>query len=332
MPRQLRIQYEGAIYHVMCRGDRREAIFFTDGDRRLFIKTLGEACGKTGWEVLAWVLMGNHYHLVIRTPQANLVRGMQWMQTTFSARINRRHGLSGHLFGGRYKAVLIEPDEETGRERSSRVFGYLGAVIDYVHLNPVRAGLVRVSQGAGLAEYAWSSLVEGYLRRRSARPQWMKADFGLRFFGLPDTARGRRAFLNRLEIRARAEAEASGLPLADGGNLQATLRRGWYFGSEAFKERMLALAEGPLSNPGRQCHESALIAHDFHVSRAEAIIADHLREQSLTEEALLALRTRDPRKVILAARLRKETTVTFPWIASRLKMGSPANVLQALKG
>ncbi|MGI8605229.1 MAG: transposase, partial [Verrucomicrobiales bacterium] len=95
MPRQLRIEFAGAYYHVMARGDRREAIFVEDEDRRRFLQTLGEVCERTGWRVLAWVLMSNHYHLLLHTPQANLVVGMQWLQTTLSARHNRRHRLSG---------------------------------------------------------------------------------------------------------------------------------------------------------------------------------------------------------------------------------------------
>src|SRR6202035_4809593 len=132
MARQVRIQFEGAVYHVMARGDRRESIIGGDKDRRMFIETLGEACEKTGWLVDAWVLMSNHYHVVLRTPQANLVAGMRWLQNTYTRRFNVRNQLWGHVFGGRYKAVLVE----------SREFGsgdYLSNLIDYVHLNPIRA-------------------------------------------------------------------------------------------------------------------------------------------------------------------------------------------------
>ena len=78
MPRKLRVEYEGAIYHVMNRGDRREAIFLSDEDRELFLQTLGQACAKTDWQVHAYCLMGNHFHLVVETPRANLVAGMRW--------------------------------------------------------------------------------------------------------------------------------------------------------------------------------------------------------------------------------------------------------------
>ena len=146
MPRQVRIQYPGAVYHVMARGDRREAIFRDDLDRRMFLAVLEDACGRTGWLCHAYVLMGNHYHLVIETPEANLVTGMAWLQNTYTRRHNVRHRLWGHVFGGRYKAVLV--DGEDGN--------YFGTLIDYVHLNPARAGLVTPKDG--LETFAWSSL------------------------------------------------------------------------------------------------------------------------------------------------------------------------------
>jgi REP element-mobilizing transposase RayT len=93
MARQVRIQFEGAVYHVMARGDRRESIIGGDKDRRMFIETVSEACEKTGWLVDAWVLMSNHYHLVLRTPQANLVAGMRWLQNTYTRRFNVRNQL-----------------------------------------------------------------------------------------------------------------------------------------------------------------------------------------------------------------------------------------------
>src|ERR1041385_6864177 len=91
MPRKLRVQYPGAIYHVMNRGDRREPIFADDKDRVRFFDTLGEACAKTGWLVHAYCLMKNHFHLVVETPQPNLVTGMKWLLGTYTSRYNRRH-------------------------------------------------------------------------------------------------------------------------------------------------------------------------------------------------------------------------------------------------
>ncbi|MBC8094927.1 MAG: transposase [Akkermansiaceae bacterium] len=89
MPRKLRIEYEGAVYHVMNRGDRREAIFLTDADRELFLETLGQTCEKTGWQVHAYCLMPNHFHLVVETPRANLVLGMKWFLGTYTSERKR---------------------------------------------------------------------------------------------------------------------------------------------------------------------------------------------------------------------------------------------------
>ena len=133
MPRKLRIQYPGAIYHVMNRGDRREKIFADDPDRELFLKTLGQTCEKTGWQIQAYCLMANHFHLVVETPQPNLVVGMKWFLGTYTSRFNRRHKEFGHLFSGRYKSLLVD----------GSATGYLKSVCDYVHLNPVRARLLK---------------------------------------------------------------------------------------------------------------------------------------------------------------------------------------------
>ena len=107
MPRERRIEYAGAIYHVMARGNRRGDLVLDDQDRRRFEETLAEVVEASGWVLYGWALMGNHYHFLFQTPEPNLVRGMSWFQTTWTQRFNRRHHLWGHLFGGRYKAKLV---------------------------------------------------------------------------------------------------------------------------------------------------------------------------------------------------------------------------------
>jgi len=180
MPRPLRIEFEGAIYHVKNRVDRREPIFRDDADRKRFLETLGEACAKTDWQVHALCLMGNHFHLVIETPKGNLVAGMKWFLGTYTARFNRRHKLFGHLFSGRYKALLVDAASP----------GYFRTVCEYVHLNPVRAKLLTPEQP--LRDYVWSSYAE-YLKPPARRWPWLGAE---RLFGemrLPkDSAAGRR--------------------------------------------------------------------------------------------------------------------------------------------
>ena len=158
MPRQVRIEFAGAMYHVMARGDRREAIVQDDEDRGTFLRTLGEACERSGFRVYAYVLMTNHYHLLLETKEPNLSRGMGWLQNAFTRRINTRHRLWGHLFGGRYKAILVEPGN------------CFWALLDYIHLNPVRAGLLQ--EGDGLESYRWSSL-RHYIAVPKMRPGWL---------------------------------------------------------------------------------------------------------------------------------------------------------------
>ena len=231
MPRQVRIEYEGATYHVMCRGDRRERIFADDADREMFLATLADAAARCGWLLHGYVLMGNHYHALLETPEANLVRGMTWLQTTYTTRYNARHRTGGHLFGGRYKAILVDPGE--GR--------YFATLLDYLHLNPVRAGLAR-PEGPGLLEYRWSSL-RGYVVKRE-RARWLTVERGFAALERTDTARDRRAMLGDLERRMREEAaERCGLVEVPGHeSLQSTLQRGWFFGREEFREWLLEKA------------------------------------------------------------------------------------------
>ena len=237
MPRQLRLDYEGAVYHVMARGNRRESIYRDDRDRLAWLDYLSQACQRTGWRVCGWALMGNHYHLLVETPGANLVSGMQWLQTAYTVWFNRRHALSGHLFGGRYKAVLIDEAEP----QSNMLYGYLGTVLDYLHLNPVRAGIVggRAAKPAGLS---LEQPDRGVSLQPAETPKWAHVEMVFSLFGLKDNAAGRRRFLERLELRVQEEsARCCGARTPEGQSLQSTLRRGWYFESQGFRERLLAL-------------------------------------------------------------------------------------------
>ena len=193
MPRRLRIQYPGAIYHVMSRGDRREDIFKDDEDRERFLAALGEACGKTEWQIHAWCLMRNHFHLVIETPQANLVAGMKWLLGVYTKRFNIRHKLCGHLFAGRYKALVVDGSGN----------GYLQTVCDYVHLNPARARLLPAK--VPLKRFRWSSYGE-YLQSPGQRPDWLRVDRLLGEKRIPkDSVAGRQEFERQMERRRRED-------------------------------------------------------------------------------------------------------------------------------
>ncbi len=136
MARKARVEFAGAVYHLLDRGDHQEAIFHDDADRERFLLALGQVCARTGWRVHAFVLMSNHYHLLVETPEANLVAGMRWFQSTYTMRFNRRHGLKGHLFQGRYKAMVVDPEERS----------HLVTLSDYVHLNPIRARMISLRE------------------------------------------------------------------------------------------------------------------------------------------------------------------------------------------
>lgn len=322
MPRSVRIEYAGAFYHVMARGNRREAIFRDREDRLYFLKALSETCGMTGWRVHAWVLMTNHYHLVIETPQATLVAGMKWLQNAYTRRFNTRHRLWGRLFGDRYKAVLVEGGGGH----------YYATLLDYVHLNPVRARLVKVREGQSVGDYEWSSLPGGYLVPAHRRTGWLAAVDGLAAFGCEDTATGRRAFLRRLDERAAAEGTSKcGVPDIGGDARQSHLRRGWYWGTQAFAEKLLALATKANAGGGNRNYRSAPL-HQAHDTREAArLLAEGLAAAGLSPDELDEFPGSDPRKVAIAGLIRRRCTVSNGWLADHLRMKSPANVSQQLR-
>lgn len=318
MARSVRIQYEGAFYHVMARGNRREAIFLDDDDRRFFLQALWEACERTGWRIHAWVLMGNHYHLFVETPEANLVDGMKWLQNAVTRRFNVRHGMWGRLFGDRYKSVLVEGGKAA----------YYEALLDYIHLNASRAGLVRAARGQSVLDYPWSSVAGGYGLRPEKRAKWLAAEDGLATSGLADTVRGRREFVERLDRRALEEGASSGIPPTKGeaDARMSHLRRGWYWGSQEFAARTLKIA-GKLIGKGRSRAYSRTKERQAHGEQAaEELIATGLRVEGMTQKALAQTKGSDPRKVALAKLTWEKTTVSQGWIAARLGMASAANV------
>lgn len=323
MPRSVRIEYPGAFYHVMARGNRRERIFVDDEDRWTFLRTLGAACEMTGWRVHAWILMGNHYHLVIQTPEANLVAGMQWLQNAYTRRFNVRHEDWGRLFGDRYKAMLAE-----GTARF-----YYETLLDYVHLNPVRAGLIKPRLKQSILDYQWSSLAQGYAVPARKRPEWLACEEGLSMFGLKDSVGGRRAMVERLDERAVAEeANHCGVPLLDEefDERCSHLRRGWYWGTQAFAEKAMALAAATLNKPRGREYKSAREKRAHGLKRAEELLQEGLRRAGLRKEELGGLRG-DPRKTAIAMCIRKMTTVSNGWLAENLGMRSSANVSQQVR-
>jgi REP element-mobilizing transposase RayT len=295
MARKLRIEYPGALYLVMNRGDRREPIFRDDEDRERFIFTLGEACAKTGWQVHALCLMRDHFHLVVETPQANLVAGMKWFLGSYTCWFNRRHKLFGHLFSGRYKSLIVDGSGE----------GYLRTVCDYVHLNPSRARLLRPKQP--LRKYRWSSWPE-YMKRPAQRWSCLRVDRLLGEYCVPqDNAAGRRYLEREMEGRRYVESGAD----------YKAIRRGWCFGKPTFRKGLLKQMAGRMGakHYGAERLQTAQ-------EKAERIVREELRRFKWRETELRKRAKGDRWKVKLAVRLRAETTVTVKWIAQRLAMGT----------
>jgi REP element-mobilizing transposase RayT len=223
MARPLRIEFPGAVYHVTSRGDRREPIAKDDADRALFLQILGEAAQRFDARVWAYCLMGNHYHLVLHTREANLSRLMRQVNGVYTQAFNRRHKLSGHLFQGRFKAILVDRDS------------YLLEVCRYVDLNPVRASMVKRPEAHAWSSYrALAGLVDS--------PDWLDAQPV--YDQLAPNLSAKRAAAKYAEF----VAQGKGIPLWD-----KRLKQQIYLGDDAFIVRMQKLAgvEGTGTVKGR---------------------------------------------------------------------------------
>ena len=157
MARQWRIEFPGALYHVMSRGNNLQDIFLSDDDRYHFCELIGVLSGRFAIEVYAYVLMGTHYHLLLKTTEANLSKAMQWFGTAYTGKFNLNNRTRGHLFQGRFKSIIVQDD------------AYLLQLSCYIHRNPIRAGVVK-----RLEDYSWSSY--HYYAYKQKPPLWLKTE------------------------------------------------------------------------------------------------------------------------------------------------------------
>jgi putative transposase len=212
MARPLRIEFPDAVYHVTSRGNERRAIYRSNRDRSTFLEFLGQAAKRFNWSVTAWVLMTNHFHLVVQTREANLSRGMHWLNGTYAAWFNQQHERCGHLFGGRFKAFLIETDS------------YFAEVLRYVALNPVRAKMTERPEN-----YRWSSY------RATAglenAPEWLDTRSALAAFA-PETTTARASYVEFVAAKIGSDER-----------LWEKLINGIYLGSEAWAKQIRRLVE-----------------------------------------------------------------------------------------
>ncbi|MBW2428124.1 MAG: transposase [Deltaproteobacteria bacterium] len=229
MSRPWRIEYEGALYHLLSRGNQRSDIFINDKDRTSFLDAVGEMSERYDIDIFAYVLMDNHYHLLARARQANLKQAMQWFGTTYTQRFNRRHFRSGHLFQGRSKSIIIQND------------AYLLQLSDYIHRNPLRAGIVRRLTG-----YRWTSY-NAYAYGRDA-PKWLSTDLILdQFAGKQDRHRS-----YRKKVQKYASEEK---------HLLEDLRHGLILGSKQFVEKIRKKYAG--EKPDAALPQQRQIANSF---------------------------------------------------------------------
>jgi REP element-mobilizing transposase RayT len=298
MPRKLRIQYPGALYYLSSQAGPRKKAFLNREDRQDFLNILGETCRKTGFQVHAFCLLEDSYHLVVETPKANLAAGMAWMQSAYTIRFNVRHGRSGAVFRGRYRTVVIENNGD----------GWFRAACDAVHLKPVQTRLLDANKP--LASYPWSSLGL-YLVSREHRPLWLRTDRLRQEHGFAQDSQR-----TRVKLEADVEAQRAGLQTQP--KAADLLRRGWYLGSRKFRTELLNRMLG------KQAARSTGMLRTKDRTLAREILKTELRRRGWEKGELRNRRKSDPEKLAIAARLRRETTLSVSEIAGLVHLGVPS--------
>jgi REP element-mobilizing transposase RayT len=294
----------------MCRGNHGDPIFLHDEDRKMFLATLVEAWQMMGWDIHAYVLMNNHYHLLLETPEPNLVAGMKWFQGAYTQRFNALHQTRGHLFQGRYKAIPVQIGDGD--------LQYFRTVSSYIHLNPFRAKLCGMGFERNLESYVWSSY-PAYIGACD-RPKWLSCSRVYRMHGLPakaaDAIKGYQAILGK-----RMRGTGNPAELAKEEEVLKQIRRGWYLGDERLRDHLVdqlgESAEGDnLRGEVKRLHNE---------QGAESLLGKVLEILQLSEEDLLGLKPTALVKQATAWVLHKNTRMTIKWISERLKMGHRSN-------
>lgn len=316
MARSLRFVYPGAVYHIMARGDGGKKLFLNDSDHLLFLDWLADTCERHGWLIHAWVLMPNHFHLLLETPEPNLVQGMKWLLGGFSQAWNRRYKRRGHVFQGRYKSIPVSGELASDPH-------HFRCVADYIHLNPARAKITG-SNKIPLCSYRWSSLP---LYASGKSPHWLILDRVLEAFALAKDGRGRKAYVEWLEIRANHEKGR--LP----DDAMKALQRGWYLGGDRFRDQLLNLIQKNAKSLLKKGNHSGAVLKQHEESGAEKIVRTALRSWNLPEgiEMQSSLKKGDLRKVAIAILIKKHSSVSNQWITNRLSMGHERSVSRLIK-
>ena len=308
MARKLRLEYAGACYHVINRGNYRRNVFAPKGAAEAFEGCLSETCERFGWRVHAFVIMRNHFHLAVETPEPNLSVGMKYLQGTWANRFNRFHGESGRPFQGRFKGLHVEAGSA------------LAQVAHYIHLNPVRAKVVPAER---LGEFRWSSL---WWFPKKGRPAYLEPATVLgEAGGLADTAAGWQCYRKYLKVLAEEMPR-------ERERRFGVLSRGWAIGTQEFRAGLI----GGMRQRGAALAGATRLgerAGERQVLRAE-IWEERLRTAAEAAGIVLSqLGTRKSaaEKVLLAAAMKAGTDVSNGWLCERLGMGTSASVSQFVR-
>lgn len=293
MARRLRIQFPGATYHIVNRGNYRRDLFETAGAANSFERVLGAASVRFGWQIHAFAIMRNHFHLALTTPTPNLDDGMHWLQTTYAVRFNRFRSESGHLFQGRYQSPLIQDAAALLR------------VVDYIHLNPVVAGIVSVDR---VGDFRWSSLAR---LMKGPSPAWLSTALWLAELGPPDSREGWARYIEHLRLVA---GDPIGLK-EEGLNLCRT----WAIGTDAWK-RTLAREHRHRSLEWDLPRDKI---RELKESRWFAVLEEELTRHGREMTELKACPKQARWKVEVASALRQRSGAPYRLIAETMAMGSP---------
>ncbi len=304
MARIPRYQFEGAIYHVINRGNYRQDIFISAGAAQAFLNCLYEATQKSHWILHAYCLMSNHFHLALETPNANLVVGMQWLQSTFANRFNRFFKERGHLFQGRYHALLVEPGAG------------LAALVNYIHLNPVRSGIV---PAPSLRKYRWSSYPLLFLKRK--RPPFCQFESWLsETGGLKDTPAGHKSYeqyLLWLAMNDQAQKEQQ----------FSKMCKGWVVGSRSFKKQLVK----QFNKESKYNLQGSKECGEINDLTAELILENCLNRLAKGPVEIASDKKTAPWKVVITMILKRKSNASNPWITKQLNMGHPDNICRSIK-
>jgi REP element-mobilizing transposase RayT len=285
-------------------------VFLDKVDYELFLSKMTEVCSRTGWKIHAYVLMPNHFHWLLETPEPNLVAGMKWFMGAYSQSFNARHGQRGHVFQGRYKALPVE----------SGVGSYFETVSTYIHLNPARSKLPGVAE-AGLEKYAWSSY-SLYMAPKK-RPAWLEVSRVLGNLGWRDDQTGRSHYGAYLRGRVQELRTDAGRKLYN--QTWKAIRYGWCLGGQGFQEKILDLVGSRLEGKERESYSGEVMQrHDER--EAEALLRKGMKALGVEEDSVMAGRKGSLTKSVLAWHVHRRAMVSHKWISARLGMGCPSNL------